>query len=469
MTARLLLIVFLLFGQATTAQTDEQIIERFEKKLWEKDDCQLDYYTYTPVQDKPEAGYPLILALHGTGEMIDLSGETSHLVRRELIKGWITDEVQEKYHPYILAPQTILDKSWMESQVYTAIDEIIKNLIEEKIIDKNRIYVIGHSIGGIDAWFYPTWLTNKPAAIAPMSAGWESGPENEAIKEASKNEFKDLAIWNFYHFSDPEGSVGAARGIIDTMKRQGLSFVTNHEPKSSNLFDQYIYTEYNQETLPCVGVECHRVCDLAIKDPIFIEWLFKQDRSKDSEPKPAPIRITSLDTMSQPYSIKWQALELEDSVTLSFLPIGEESKIFIDKVQAKKSSYTFDQPLAVGNTKGKLILQIESFEKGVYGTDTSATFTLKVPRITNTVEKNKSSSLTFYPNPAQHTLYLKSNNGSKSISGVFKITDRTGKQVKSGGLTDNKIDLRGLTAGVYILHSITLGERSPKRILYMKV
>ncbi|MEO0331051.1 MAG: hypothetical protein AAF223_05105 [Bacteroidota bacterium] len=171
-TKFLFIITFIItaFNQSWS-QTDEEIINQFERKQWELDNgFELPYYTFTPNAPKPKNGYPLIVGLHGTGEMIDLAGPGSHLTRREVIKGWITPNVQNTYAPYVLAPQIYLNwpgggnRSWDDKDVHAALDAIIQTLIDEGTVDPDRIYVLGHSVGGFGAWAFPVVSKTRASA-----------------------------------------------------------------------------------------------------------------------------------------------------------------------------------------------------------------------------------------------------------------------------------------------------------------
>jgi len=61
---------------------------------------------------------------------------------------------------------------------------------------------------------------------------------------------------------------------------------------------------------------------------------------------------------------------------------------------------------------------------------------------------SKESAVKLYPNPAQHTLYIKSLNTIEHIA----VYDITGKQVlQSEKVYNNSIDVSKLNAGIYML------------------
>ena len=176
-------------------QTEEEIISQFEQKRWVLDnDFELLYYTFMPTASKPANGYPLIIGLHGTVEMIDNFGPGAHLTRREVIKRWITSAVQDTYAPYVLAPQVYLNRSWGDKDVHIALNAIIQSLIDEGTVDPDRVYVLGHSVGGFGAWAFPVLSKIPVAAVAPMSGFWFSEEEGKPSVEATKGDLSEISI-----------------------------------------------------------------------------------------------------------------------------------------------------------------------------------------------------------------------------------------------------------------------------------
>lgn len=66
-------------------------------------------------------------------------------------------------------------------------------------------------------------------------------------------------------------------------------------------------------------------------------------------------------------------------------------------------------------------------------------------------ELDKKNSLTIYPNPAEHIIYLKNNKDVKS----FIITDATGRIIMKDVLDKDFINIRNLMQGNYILQTVT--------------
>ena len=113
--------------------------------------CNIDFLS---LEKEPNKKYPLVLFLHGSGER----GNDNYMqvVGNEGAVAWANPEQQKKNPAYVLAPQVeaaeTLTAYWTEELNYTTMFNLLKETIDKYDIDKNRIYVVGMSNGGIGTW-----------------------------------------------------------------------------------------------------------------------------------------------------------------------------------------------------------------------------------------------------------------------------------------------------------------------------
>ena len=430
-------------------QTEEEIISQFEQKRWVLDnDFELLYYTFMPTASKPANGYPLIIGLHGTVEMIDNFGPGAHLTRREVIKRWITSAVQDTYAPYVLAPQVYLNRSWGDKDVHIALNAIIQSLIDEGTVDPDRVYVLGHSVGGFGAWAFPVLSKIPVAAVAPMSGFWFSEEEGKPSVEATKGIFSEISIWAFHYTSALELSP-PTREIVKILEKAGLPFVTNDQPHSNNkiLNNTHLYTEYTPQTFACSGYpECHQVCDIAIPNPIFIEWLFQQRRGR---PPATAIQITSIDTVSEVSSVSWAIENEENSVAIYFQPLNSEEWTLLGKAVGSKENYRLTNLPTEPQPRGKLRVDALNANNEVYGSDTSSLVTLRRKVITDVPSEVPQTTVVVYPNPAEDVLYWQGTD--RFNEGTYNIVDVLGRIVVKGRVTGDGVSVSQLATGSYLL------------------
>ena len=215
---------------------------------------------YRLFKPKTEPGrlYPLVLFLHGS------SGSGTDNVK-QLDRGnwfgslvWVLPENQRRHPCFVVAPQS--NENWppvrlREGQLPEILlgpgrdrlaIEIVERLVAELPIDRKRIYVTGHSMGGVGTWHVLAQRPDLFAAGVPVCG--RAHPETLAT-------LKDIPVWNFHGQLDEIESVETSRTIIATLRKLGGT---------------PLYTEY-----PGVG---HNVFMWAYTEPALVEWVFRQRR-----------------------------------------------------------------------------------------------------------------------------------------------------------------------------------------------
>jgi predicted peptidase len=224
----------------------------------------MPYRLYTPSL-QPGRTYPLVVFLHGasgsgTDNAKQLEGGNLY---GSLV--WTLPVNQAKHPAFVLAPQS--DWNWPctvfdpRNPPKVAADiklcppdalgigarlafEIIDSLLETLPIDRSRIYVTGHSMGGAGTWHM---LAQRPrffAAAIPICG--RGHPETAAA-------FRDVPIWNFHGVKDEVEPVASSRAMIEALRKAG------GRPR---------HTEYAD-----LG---HNVFAWAYTEPALVEWLFAQ-------------------------------------------------------------------------------------------------------------------------------------------------------------------------------------------------
>lgn len=126
--------------------------------------------------------------------------------------------------------------------------EIIDKLVAELPIDRTRIYVTGHSMGGAGTWHMIAQRPHFFAAATPVC-----GLPDFATAAA----IKDVPLWNFHGNADEIEPVATSRRMIQAILDAG---------------GLPLNTEY-----PGVG---HNVFLWAYTEPALVNWLFAQRQKK---------------------------------------------------------------------------------------------------------------------------------------------------------------------------------------------
>ncbi len=211
----------------------------------------------TPLSFDPNKKYPVIVSLHGAG------GKGTN--NKNQLKDWnlqLADKQRRKDFPcYVVAPQA--DQLWNPDHL-----EKIKSIIDTlPSVDMNRIYILGHSMGGHGTYIFTQLDPDFFAAAAP-SAG--SGlRRTEPFIDAEK--IKNLPIWAFHGDKDGVCPIGKDQAVFDEMKRLGGNMkFTIWEGDNHGVSGKFIPGAKNGTTYTS-----SERCD---SEPNFLKWLFAQSK-----------------------------------------------------------------------------------------------------------------------------------------------------------------------------------------------
>ena len=180
------------------------------------------YRLLRPEVMKPDEKYPLVLFLHGAGER----GNDNE---KQLVHGgqmWLNPVNREKYPAFILAPQCPETGYWAYTErpssfapadmplevpvspIFRTLKELLDFYLAMPQIDKDRIYVMGLSMGGMGTFDMAVRYPEIFAAAIPIC-----GTVNPARLKAGKS----VKFRNFHGDADnvvtPEGSRAAYRAL----------------------------------------------------------------------------------------------------------------------------------------------------------------------------------------------------------------------------------------------------------------
>lgn len=238
----------------------EEVLKAYEARVFTSSQGDtIAYRLFVPQDYTPNRAYPLVLFHHGAGG--SGSDNLSNLEGPCPLE-WVSPKRQAKDPCIIVAPQIPLGGPGskengfpgfekMKAHIQT-IQEIVDGLEEEFVIDTDREYVTGLSMGGECTWMSIIERPDRFAAAVPIcAASWFAGVD--AAERADK--FAGFPLWIFHGDADSVVPVDLSRKIVQALRDAGGN------PK---------YTEYP-------GVD-HDSWTAAYRDPELIEWLFDQSR-----------------------------------------------------------------------------------------------------------------------------------------------------------------------------------------------
>jgi len=156
-------------------------------------------------ENKPSGKLPLVIALHGGG------GKTmslqEQLLRSSKVKGLALAELAGK-DLILLEPNS--SDSWEADTLDRMLDYVLDTYGE---IDKSRVYVMGHSMGGNGAWSWILQSADRFAAAAPCGFGGGASPDGI-------EKLVNLPIWGMVG-GDDGNNVAAIQSMVENLRAAG--------------------------------------------------------------------------------------------------------------------------------------------------------------------------------------------------------------------------------------------------------
>lgn len=210
-----------------------------------------------PVQLEEGKKYPLILSLHGAGG----KGNNNSKQLKDWNKQLAEPKRREDFPCYVVAPQA--QGLWNA----TDLEKIQSYINTLPSVDMNRIYIMGHSMGGHGTYIFIQLAPNYFAAAAP-SAGSGLRRTEEFI---TPSKIKDIPIWAFHGDMDKACPIEKDREVFTKIKKLGgVMKLTTWAGGTHAVSDKMIPGAENGTT-ECSSDRCSNETD-------FMTWLFLQKK-----------------------------------------------------------------------------------------------------------------------------------------------------------------------------------------------
>lgn len=145
---------------------------------------EIDYVIRRPENEKDGEKYPLVIYVHGAGGRgRDISLIKNHCFFAHSAQ-YLTDAIS-------VAPQCYAN-SWFD--IFEQLQDFIEFMIADRAVDRERVYLLGASMGGYTTWQLGMTRPELFAALVPICGGgmyWNAG------------RLVNTAIWAFHGDSDP--------------------------------------------------------------------------------------------------------------------------------------------------------------------------------------------------------------------------------------------------------------------------
>jgi predicted esterase len=336
----------------------------------------LQYRLFIPPSYSPAKRYPVVLALHGSGEAG--TDNTTQLTLSRMATSWADSVNQLKYPCFVVAPQYAPGGTWSLGMNFPITPEtatannILDSLVREFSIDTCRFYVTGLSDGGFGTWELIMRFPDRFAAAVPMSGGQDPAYASSCV---------NVPIWNFHGASDDVVPVQYSRQMIDALHTLGRTVVYPlcHYQNCTGLPDSTInmeirshadlfYTEYpNLGHVPSLWNESY-------DSPYLRPWVF--DKYKQV---PGAIRLTNLknfQTLIGGELIQWNSSAPGESVEIWFSSDAGTSWQFLTPGAPNSGAYSWNTALVPDCAFGEIKIFLKNADGFIIGSDRSSYFAI---------------------------------------------------------------------------------------------
>jgi len=221
-------------------------------------DEEMPYRLMRPIAFDDSNLYPVIVSLHG--------GAGRGTDNRRQLRVWtrhLADEARRKQYPsYVLAPQST--RLW-DGVHLEKIKAIVASLPSA---DLDRVYVLGHSMGGHGSFVLLQLDPGYFAAAAP-SAGTGRGQDEEFIDASVIN---DVPIWAFHGDGDTVAPHDRAEKLFAAMTQLGGNFKLTTWVGDAHSVGAKLVSGGDNGSTKCASDRCDA-------EPEMLKWLFSHTLS----------------------------------------------------------------------------------------------------------------------------------------------------------------------------------------------
>ncbi|MBK8097883.1 MAG: dienelactone hydrolase family protein [Planctomycetes bacterium] len=226
-------------------------------------DVTYPYRLLPPFGERPAAGWPVVVFLHGAGER----GTDNERQLTWLARPMAQSPLRERFPCLLLAVQCPQGAMWVErpwadrrstpmaaaaAPALQAVQKALATLLTRPDVDQDRVYLTGLSMGGYGSWELAMRMPETFAAVLPVCGG---GDEREAWRLLA------LPIWAWHGAADKVVPPERSRHLVERLRLLG--------------------SEVRYDELAGVG---HDSWKQAYGAEGALAWLFAQRRSR---PRPA--------------------------------------------------------------------------------------------------------------------------------------------------------------------------------------
>jgi hypothetical protein len=175
-------------------------------------DYETTYSIWVPKNYDPGRPTPLVIVGHGG------NGAMSVAYAQKTVKKYFELFAKDADAAGFIIAVPATTRGWMSIGTSVVLS-LVSKLEREYNLDRDRVYLTGHSMGGHLTWRSGFWLSDRWGAIGPMSGGYDY------VKSGEIQALYNLPGYGTFGREEPYGIDGFNRSMRDWMAEHGFDFV----------------------------------------------------------------------------------------------------------------------------------------------------------------------------------------------------------------------------------------------------
>jgi len=254
MMRRVGLVLVLVVAACATAAEDVPTEQFLQGDYVHETGEEMRYLVWLPDgygQDRDKL-YPLIYFLHGSG---DAEYDSEFVLTYGLPAVLAQGEQPDDFEFVVVAPQAQPGTTWYVGSQPEIVDSLLGQVLDTYLVDPDRVYLTGLSMGGYGSWHIATRYPERYAAMASLSGSGYQSLELPPAEFACR--LTEVPVWGIHGQQDLIASYAPIKAQVDAWET-----VCGHRVKWTAYPDEGHFSTY----------------EIAYRDPELYDWFLIHTR-----------------------------------------------------------------------------------------------------------------------------------------------------------------------------------------------
>lgn len=202
--------------------------------------------------DDRDRRYPLIYFLHGSG---DDDYDSTFVTSFGLPAVLALDEQPDDFEFVVVSPQATPGTTWYSGNQPRVVDALLGEMLDTYLIDPDRVYLTGLSMGGFGSWHIASHNPERYAAMASLSGSGYQQTETPPAEFSCR--LTDVPVWVIHGEQDMIARYDAVVAQVEAWED-----LCDSEVRWTTYPDEGHFGAY----------------ETAYRDPAFYDWLLSHSR-----------------------------------------------------------------------------------------------------------------------------------------------------------------------------------------------